>query len=49
MKVIGKFKNEGSGKVLIKMLPRDQKNNYLVNDDYLEVKIFKKQKEQSIL
>ena len=31
------------------MLPRDQKNNYLVNDDYAEVKIFKKQNEQSIL
>ena len=49
MKVLGNLKMKGVVKWLIKMLPRDQKNNYLVNDDYVEVKIFKKQKKQSIL
>ena len=49
MKVIGKFKNEGSGKMTYKNAAEGPKNNYLVDDDYVEVKIFKKQKEQSIL
>ena len=45
MKVIGKLKNEGSGKMIYKTAAEGPKNNYLVNDDYVAVKTFKKQKE----
>ena len=49
MKVIGIFKNEGSGKMICKNAAKGPKNNYSVNDNYFGVKTFKKQKEQHTL